>query len=129
MRRSTWGYSDVLGHPFRRLTYQDSVREPTRTSSLEIPNSDISHGDLWPEWDANFLTKRAISSIGAGEAMIRVLDRCPPRYKRRTDCRVETALPWHRLCGRVNLAAIDPAPEAQASDESTHRASRAVAGR
>lgn len=73
------GYSDVLGHPFRRLTYQDTVREPTRTSGLGDPNSGIFHDDLWRAWDAHF---RPSSRIGAGDAMIRLLDGWPPPYKR-----------------------------------------------
>ena len=47
----------------------------------EIPNSDTAHDDLWCAWDAHFLTKRATSSIEAGEAIIG-LGGWPPPYKR-----------------------------------------------
>jgi hypothetical protein len=61
------------------------------------------------------VTKRGVSSIGAGAAVVRPAESAPARrYKRWTGCHVETALPWHRLCGRVDLAATEPAPDAQA---------------
>ena len=111
------GLPGLLGGLFRCLNHIDAVREPNPTSGAA--NSYLGCSD-----DGGSRVRR---SFGAGDARSGLQNWTAP-LQALPVARVASrnALPWHKLCVRVNLAAIEPLQDAGELHDSAHRATRAV---